>query len=185
MQLSSLFAATRTGLAESAAPRPRSDELVVTAWNSRTLTDGTRLDLGTTDKEQGFVVRDDGIFPVSIRQSGEMVCEDGSRRIANRISVADIRPNSGGHTHPQGRYGDIVGLPGPEDGVMAARTGKPAYVISSRGAFRIEASSTGFEVKLLAGKAVTSTERGEISRIVGSWNNNAGGSGVRCTFVSE
>jgi hypothetical protein len=159
------------------------DQMVINAWSSRQLSDGTRLNLGRTDTEQGFVVREDGIFPIAFTESGTQHCIDGSSRLANRINARDILPNSGGHTHPRGRANDVSGLPGPEDGVMAAVTRKTAYVISSRGAFAVDKDASGFHIRLLAGSRLTATEQGEISRLIGQWNTNNGGSGVRCTFT--
>lgn len=161
----------------------QSDQFVIGAWTSRTLSDGSRLNLGFTDREHGFTVRDDGIFPVSFRQSGTQTCEDGTSRLANKLNVSDIRPNSGGHTHPRGRTDNVSPLPGPEDGQMATATGKTAYVISSRGAFAIDRTANGFEVRLLAGRDISPSEQGEISRSTNQWNANNGSSGVRCTFT--
>jgi hypothetical protein len=157
--------------------------LVVDAWQTRMLSDGTRLQLGRTDKEQGFVVRPDGIFPIEFRRSGIQRCEDGSSRLANVINRADIVPFSGGHTHPQGRTERVSGLPGPEDGIMARATGTPAYVISERGAFKITFVENAFRFEQLAGKALNPREQGEVARSVDWWNANGGGSGVKCTFT--
>lgn len=161
----------------------RMDAHVVEAWHSRELTDGTSLDLGRTDREQGFVVREDGTYPVDISRSGIQRCDDGSERLANVINVGAIRPNAGGHTHPRGRDGDVSGLPGPEDGVMARVTSQPAYVISSRGAFAIEHGPEGFTIRQLAGTPLSSVEKGEMSRLIDAWNQHGGGSGARCTFT--
>lgn len=161
----------------------QSDQLVISAWSSRRLSDGSRLNLGLTDREQGFVVRNDGIFPVSFRQSGIQTCDNGTSQLANKLNASDIRPNAGGHTHPRGRSDSISPLPGPEDGQMATVTGKTAYVISSRGAFAIDRTADGYEVRLLAGRAISPSEQGEISRNIAQWNANNGSSGVRCTFT--
>lgn len=56
------------------------DQTVINAWQSRTLTDGTKLNLGRSDVEQGFVLRDGGIFPISFKVSGKQVCDDNSVR---------------------------------------------------------------------------------------------------------
>lgn len=163
---------------------PDGDQTIISAWQSRTLTDGTKLDLGRTDREQGFVLRDGGIFPIVFRASGKYVCDNGRIDVANVIRVDDIRPNSGGHT-PRGQSSGFERLAGPEDGQLAERTGKPAYVISSRGAFKIEKVESGFEIKLLAGSRLTPTEQGEIAGTIARWNRHDGGSGVRCKFIPD
>lgn len=164
-------------------PTQVTDAHVIDAWNNRQLSDGTRLNLGRTNAEQGFIVTPDGTAAISVTRAGQQVCDDGSRRLATSLNLSAIRPHSGGHTHPQGRSGDVSGLPGPEDGRMAAATGRPAYVISQRGAFAIEAQNGAYSVRQLAGAPLSATERGEIARLISSWNQNSGGSGVRCTFT--
>ncbi|WP_375404506.1 hypothetical protein [uncultured Sphingomonas sp.] len=185
MQISGNTLARAAGVTAPRGATTSADAVVIEAWRTRTLTDGTKLDLGRTEKEQGFVVRDDGLFPISFKRSGTQVCDDGSRRLANVIDIKNILPHSGGHTHPLGRTGDVSGLPGPEDGRLAAVTDRPAYVISKRGAFAIEQTGGGFEVRQIAGKPLTPAEQGEVGRTVAQWNSNSGGSGVRCTFVAH
>lgn len=165
------------------SPTQITDAHVVTAWNDRQLSDGTPLNLGRTNAEQGFIVTPEGTAAISVTRAGRQVCSDGSERLATSLNLSAIRPHAGGHTHPQGRSGDVSGLPGPEDGRMAAATGRPAYVISQRGAFAIETQSGGYSVRQLAGAPLSVTERGEVARLISSWNQNGGGSGVRCTFI--
>lgn len=165
------------------SPTQITDTHVVAAWNSRQLSDGTPLNLGRINAEQGFIVTPEGTAAILVTRAGRQVCADGSERLATSLNLSAIRPHAGGHTHPQGRSGDVSGLPGPEDGRMAAATGRPAYVISQRGAFAIEAQGGSYSVRQLAGALLSVTERGEIARLISSWNQNGGGSGVRCTFI--
>jgi hypothetical protein len=160
-----------------------SDQIVIAAWTKRRLTDGSKLRLGRTDREQGFIVRSGGIFPVSFRVSGVQNCSDGTSRLANRLNASDIIPYSGGHTHPLGQSGDVSPLPGPEDGQMAVATGKTAYVISRRAAFAIDRSSDGFEVRWLAGRPLTTSEQQKVRETIIQWNQNNGRSGVTCVFT--
>lgn len=114
------------------------DAQVAAAWSKHALSDGTKLNVGMTDKEQMFGVMPTGTFAVVSKRAGWKRCEDGSAQRATITNTNAILPNAGGHTHPLGRDGDIVAeLPGPEDGRMARATGKPAYVISRRRAFSI------------------------------------------------
>jgi hypothetical protein len=161
---------------------PARDQQVIDAWNTKRLDDGTRLNLGLTDREQAFVVRDTGIFPIAM-QTGTQRCEDGSERVAGRMNLSAIGADSGGHTHPRGRENDVSALPGPEDGRLARATGDTAYVISQRGAFAIDHDGQQFNVRLLVGKPLSAIEQGEIARTIGGWNANNGGSGVQCTFT--
>jgi hypothetical protein len=165
------------------SPTQITDRHVVVAWNSRQLSDGTPLNLGRINAEQGFIVTPEGTAAILVTRAGRQVCADGSERLATSLNLSAIRPHAGGHTHPQGRSGDVSGLPGPEDGRMAAATDRPAYVISQRGAFAIEAQGGSYSVRQLAGAPLSATERGEIARLISSWNQNGGGSGVRCTFI--
>ncbi len=71
-------------------------------------------------------------------------------------------------------------LPGPEDGVMARRTGKTAYEISDRGAFAIEKTKVGYRVRIIDGARLTPPERRAIMKTIDGWNQNNGGSGVSC-----
>lgn len=144
------------------------DANVVRAWKTGKLSDGSRLNLGRTDREQGFTVREDGVFPLEITRSGVQRCADGSERLATAFALGAIRPNAAGHTYPRGRENDVCGLPGPEDGHMALATGKPAYVLSSRGAFAVEKEADGFLVRQLAGKPSSPVEQGELDRAITS-----------------
>jgi hypothetical protein len=162
------------------------DANVKIAWENKRLTDGTKLDLGRTDQEQGFVVKPEGTFAVNFKQFGTQICNDGSERRAGVLNTADIKPYAGGHTHPKGKTGDIVGLPGPEDGQMAAKTAMPAYVISAKRAYAIEKNADGgFTVRVVAGENLSPREKGDIQRSVEKWNLNNGGSGVQCRFIPD
>jgi hypothetical protein len=162
------------------------DANVKTAWENKRLTDGTKLDLGRTDQEQGFIVKPEGTFAVNFRQSGTQKCNDGSERRVGILNTADITPHAGGHTHPKGKTGDILGLPGPEDGQMAAKTRMPAYVISAARAYAIDKSADGtFTVRVIAGESLSPREKGDIQRSVEKWNLNNGGSGAQCRFIPD
>jgi hypothetical protein len=168
---------------DTRTPTQITDAHIVAAWNSQRLSDGTQLNLGRTNAEQGFIVTPEGTSAISVTRAGRQVCSDGSERLATSLNLSAIRPHSGGHTHPLGRRGDVSGLPGPEDGRMAAATGRTAYVISQRGAFAIEAQNGSYSVRQLVGQPLSATEQGEVARLISSWNQNGGGSGVRCTFI--
>ena len=162
------------------------DANVKMAWENKRLTDGTKLNLGRTDQEQGFVVKPEGTFAINFKQSGTQICNDGSERRVGVLNTADIKPHAGGHTHPKGKTGDIVGLPGPEDGQMAAKTGMPAYVISAKRAYAIEKNTDGvFTVRVIAGENLSPREKGDIQRSVEKWNLNNGGSGAQCRFIPD
>ena len=160
------------------------DANIKIVWENKRLTDGTKLNLGRTDQEQGFVVKPEGTFAANFKQSGTQICNDGSERRAGILNTADIKPHAGGHTHPKGTTGDIVGLPGPEDGQMAAKTGMPAHVISAKRAYAIEKNADGaFTVRVVAGENLSPREKGDIQRSVEKWNLNNGGSGAQCRFI--
>lgn len=164
----------------------KTEEVVVTARKERTMTDGTRVNLGRTDDEQGFRVSKDGMYSRPITKKGTQRCDDGSERQAGALNVGGLAAGeSAGRTHPQGASGNLSGLPGPEDGLVAAATGKPAYVISSRGAFAIDPTSAGFRVRQLAGRRLSGGERSQVRDLVQAWNQNSGGSGQKCTFTPD
>ncbi len=161
------------------------DVQVRNAWTTRRLSDGTRLNLGATKDEQGFAVNGTGTRAVATRRAGWQLCEDGSERRATVLNLQDILPDAGGHTHPLGQSGEIVaGIPGDEDGQMAARTGKPAYVISAIRAFAIQKQDS-FEVRSIAGRPFPRQGRSLIARRVETWGANQGGSGVACRFTPD
>lgn len=150
-------------------------------WMTKRLTDGTKLDLGRTDREQMFTVKPSGTYSFNEMEAGTQYCADGSERRYAKLKLAAILPNAGGHTHPQG----VSGLAGPEDGVMAARTGKPAYVIARLRVFAIEKDSTGYAVRVVAGSKLTAAETAEITSLRNRWGRNSGGSGVKCRVVPD
>jgi hypothetical protein len=152
---------------------------IVSAWQSRQLTDGTRLNLGRVDREQMFAVTPDGTSVVPAR-TGTQICSDGSSRTIAVTSAQLLAGRAGGHTHPRGSDVRISPLPGPDDGRMAVVTGQDAYMISSRGAFAISRDADGFSVRILAGEPLSPIESGEIARNLAAWNANNGGSGVTC-----
>lgn len=156
------------------------DEVVVTARKTRQLSDGTPLNLGRTENEQGFRVTEGGIFAYPLKNQRTQICEDGSSRRVATFDVASLDGASGGHTHPQGVDGTIIGLPGPEDGRVARASGRPAYVISRRGAFRVQQTADGFEVGLLDGAQLSRAEQADVLDTIEAWNANNGGSGQRC-----
>jgi len=161
----------------------KTDEIVVTARRERKFTSGERIRFPARGElEQGFRVNEDGIFPVPFSRSGVQRCSDGSSRRANALNLSDIGGDNGGHTHGGG---DLNPLPGPEDGRMAAATGRTAYQMSSRGAFAIERTATGFRVRRLSGAGLSGSEQGEMRGLVRNWNQNKGGSGVTCTFTPD
>ena len=158
------------------------DDIVVTARSDKRFTSGETINFPPSgDLEQGFRVGNQGIFPKPFTESGTQTCDDGSSRAANRLYVGDLATGeSGGHTHGGG---GLNPLPGPEDGLMAAATGRTAYQLSSRGAFAIESTDVGFRVRLLSGGSLSSSERAELRRLIANWNQHGGGSGRTCTFT--
>ena len=155
------------------------------AWTTRRLSDGTALNLGATNDEQGFAVGPAGTRAVETKRAGWQRCADGSQRRATVLDLREINPDAGGHTHPLGTLRDIVAdVPGDEDGQMAARTGKPAYIISAVRAFAVERRE-GFVVRLIAGRPFTRSERSLIARRTETWGANQGGSGVACRFIPD
>ena len=175
----------RLGAAMSDALWANLDAHVRTAWMSKRLSDGTRLNLGATDNEQGFAVSTAGTRAVVTRRAGWQECDDNSRRRATVLNLRDIFPDAGGHTHPLGSARYIVaGIPGDEDGQMAARTRKPAYVISAVRAFAIEQRDV-FVVRRIAGRRFSSAEKRIIDRRIQTWGNNQGASGVTCRFTPD
>lgn len=169
------------------ATTPLYDAQVSAAWTRRALSDGTKLDVGRIDREQMFAITPTGTFAVVATRAGWRRCDDGSEARATVTNIRGIIPNAGGHTHPLGRNSDIVAdLPGPEDGMMAKATGKPAYVISRRRAFAIEESSPdNFTVRVVAGADFSRSERVKIQAIVATWNKHGGGSGAQCQFIPD
>jgi hypothetical protein len=49
------------------------DQQVLDAWTSRRLDDGTRLNLGRTDREQAFIVRETGSIRYECRLEPRLV----------------------------------------------------------------------------------------------------------------
>jgi len=160
---------------DQADPCPDTDCIVVRARRQRRFSDGTRITLGRSG-EQGFVVSMAGIFPIDATKRGTQQCEDGSVREITGFDRSAFGGNSGGHTHTD----DVEGLPGPEDGVLARVLGT-AYIISRRGAFRIDYSGGEYSVTLLDGSPLSGREQRAVDRTVARWNRNRGGSGVKCT----
>ena len=158
------------------------DAQVRQAWLTRKLTDGTKLNLGAVDQEQTFKITPTGTFFVKPKETGTQICVDGSERSYAIVDFAKIAPDAGGHTHPQGKYGAISSLPGPDDGRMAVRMGKPAYVISKSRAFAIESIAGVFDVRVVAGSKLGSAEKAKIALRIKTWGSFGGGSGVQCTF---
>lgn len=161
------------------------DAQVRRAWQRRKLSDGTRLDLEGADLEQTFKVAPSGTFIVPPRERGNYHCTNGVNGPYAKVDTAKIIPDAGGHTHPEGKYGLISSLPGPEDGKMAMQTGKPAYIISTRRAFAIELVAGSFNVRVVAGAKLSRGEQRDVVLTTGRWNLNGGGSGVQCTFVPD
>lgn len=172
------------------APQPgpdeettRVDDVVVTARRERRFTSGEAIRFPPSGElEQGFRAGPDGIYPIPFSRSGTQQCSDGTSRRANSINRAGIGDSSGGHTHGGG---GLNPLPGPEDGGMAAATGRTAYQMSSRGAFAIENTASGYRVRRLSGSSLSSSEQSELRGMIRNWNQNNGGSGVTCTFTPD
>jgi hypothetical protein len=145
---------------DNTAPQPGPDEettqlddIVVTARRERRFTSGEAILFPSSgDLEQGFRVGPDGIYPIPFSSSGTQQFTNGTSRRANSINRAGIGDDSGGHTHGGG---DLNPLPGPEDGVMAAVTGRTAYQMSARGAFAIENTASGYRVRRLSGRRLS------------------------------
>lgn len=169
------------------ATTPLYDAQVSAAWTRRALSDGTKLDVGRIDREQMFAITPTGTFAVVATRAGWRRCDDGSEARATVANIRGIIPNAGGHTHPLGRNSDILAdLPGPEDGMMAKATGKPAYVISRRRAFSIcETAPNVFDVKLIAGAKFSKSEQAANTNLEAAWAKHGGGSGVVCRFVPD
>ena len=162
------------------------EQVIVTAKKDKKMTDGTRINLGRTDNEQGFRVTKDSIVSKPLTQKGWQKCDDGSSRRAGKLDVSGLSEGEhAGHTHPQGSDGRISGVPGPEDGQVAAVTGKTAYVISSRGAFAVESTNGGFRIRQIAGGKLSSDEISQMQNQIEAWNQNNGGSGRKCTFTPD
>jgi hypothetical protein len=177
--------ATENGTTPQPGPSPETqatDEIVVTGRREKKFSDDTPIRFPSTGiLEQGFRVSDQGIFPKPFTESGTQSCDDGSSRAANRLSIGDLGAGeSAGHTHGGG---ELNPLPGPEDGAMAGATGRTAYQMSRRGAFAIESTSVGYRVRMLSGRGLSRSERGELQGLIGNWNQNNGGSGKKCTFT--
>lgn len=177
---------------DNTAPQPgpddettRVDDVVVTARRERRFTSGEAIRFPASDRdytEQGFRAGPDGIYPVPFSTSGTQQCSDGTSRQANRINRAGLGGDSGGHTHGGG---GLNPLPGPEDGGMAAATGRTAYQMSTRGAFAIENTASGYRVRRLSGSSLSRSEQSELRGLIRNWNQNNGGSGATCTFTPD
>ncbi|HZD10018.1 MAG TPA: RHS repeat-associated core domain-containing protein, partial [Candidatus Binatia bacterium] len=177
---------TESGTEEQPGPSDQDqavDEVVVVGYRSRQFTDGTKIRFSLRGYlEQGFNVSADGIFPQNFTQSGTQECDDGTTRSANKLDISNLNGASIGHTHGGG---GLDPLPGPEDGVAAAATDRPAYMMSRRGAFAIESTAVGFRVRLLAGRMLSGKEKADIRNTIAGFNQNDGGSGVNCTFTPD
>lgn len=152
------------------------DNQVRSASRSGRLSDGTKLNLSGSE-EQGFSASPNGTAAKNLTGQVCMSCSDGSTRTVATFDASKLQSDeSGGHTHPAG----IVPLPGPEDGRMAGITGKPAYVISERGAFSIEKTDVGYRVWQIDGRPLNSREAAAVRSTIDDWNQNQGGSGKSC-----
>jgi RHS repeat-associated protein len=178
--------ATERGTEEQPPPsegQEKVEEVVVTGYRNKEMSDGTKIRFPSSgDLEQGFKVSEDGMYPIPFSRSGTQTCSDGSSRAANSINIAGLGGASLGHTHGGG---GLDPLPGPEDGIAAAATGSPAYMMSRAGAFSIESTSVGFRVRQLAGKPLSSRQAAAVQKTVAGYNKNGGGSGVKCTFKAN
>ena len=161
------------------------DAHVRQAWTRRRLSDGTVLNLGATETEQTFKITLMGTTYVPPKETGRRVCPDGSSGPYAKVDLAKLLPDAGGHTHPLGKYGDVSSLPGPEDGVMAVRTGKPAYIISGERALAVEHDGSMFRARVVAGKRFTNVERSVLTALNNVWRRNQGGSGMVCELVPD
>ena len=162
------------------------DAQVRAAWARHALSDGTKLNVGRINEEQMFAITPTGTFAVVATRSGWQKCDDGSEQRFTVTNTRAIIPNAGGHTHPLGRNGDILAdMPGPEDGMMARATGKPAYVIARRRAFSItETTPDRFDVRVIAGAKFSKSEEARIQALQIKWAQHGGGSGVQCHVIS-
>jgi hypothetical protein len=152
------------------------DQLVINAWTTGVLSDGTRLDLTRDGQaEKGFRVNDTGIYAHSLKRLRDLICNENGEEtviVRNAFDVAGLQGASAGHTHPK----ELEGLPGPEDGVLPAATDKPSYVISPRGVFNITKTNSGFQVALLAGLPLSMSEQQTIANLITKWNSYNGAS---------
>ena len=106
-------------------------------------------------------------------------CSDGSKRDGGRYNVEALKPNEkAGHTHMQQQ------IPGPEDGALARKTGKDAYVITPNRVWSVESTEVGFRAWLIDGPYPSRREIIKIQETIDGWNVNQGGSGVLCTTKS-
>jgi len=148
---------------------------VVTASRSQQLTDGLRLNLN--GNEQGFKATGDGTSANPLQPFCQK-CSDGSTREGGYYNWQALAADeSGGHTHGN----RLDALPGPEDGSLARKTEKSAYVISRRGVFSIEKTDVGYRIRVIDGARPTSSERNELRERIDRWNEYQGGSGTQCT----
>ena len=180
---------TETGDEEQPGPSEEQqeiDEIIVTAQRIKKFSDGTKIKFPiseSSDLEQGFRVDPNGILEQKFTVKGTQKCDDGSSRAANKINVGGLGANqSVGHTHGGG---GLDPLPGPEDGLVAAATGRTAYMISRRGAFAIESTRVGFRVRQIGGRRLRGKERKSVQNTIAKFNQNNGGSGRKCTFTAN
>lgn len=150
---------------------------IARAQRTGKLSDRTRLNL-SGGNEVGFTASPDGTKHNPIKDQQCQTCSDGSTRNRGGMDVSNLGPEEvAGHSHPQG-FGQ---LPGPEDGVMARVTGKPAGVISDRGAFAVEKTDVGYRVWHISGAPLEPAEVKAMISIIDAYNTYQGGSGVSCT----
>lgn len=157
------------------------DELVIAAKKSRRLSDGTRINLGRTDQELGFRVDNGGTTAHEfIGPQKRQMCEDGNPRFVNTFNREGLGDGLLGHTHPRGREEPFDLLVGPDDGIAPAVTGRPAYVMSSRGIFRVSRGPEGFTVTMVEGRRLSRSEERRIIGRIQLWNANNGSAGKKC-----
>ena len=147
---------------EDAEDREEIDEIVITAKRKK-------RDWLSRPRETAFRVNLDGVKEVDITRTETIQCPDGrtvERNVLDRSAFNGAA--AGGHTHPKG-YDDA---PGPEDGNLAAATGKPAYIITNSGVVAIEEVGGSFRARLIQGKWGTS--RSAVQRRVNQYNSSGG-----------
>lgn len=144
------------------------DNHVRKAWLSKTFTDGTKINLNSETKEQGFIVKSDGIFEVQVQSQRIHKCKDGREIIASTFNPNAFMGHAGGHTHPR----EAEQKPGPLDGNIAKRLftyGKLSYVITYKGAYAVEWTGQSYVVRNLVGKQLSEKK---IKKLVKKWGQN-------------
>ena len=140
------------------------DSHVRRAFQTQAFTDGAPIKL-RGDREQAFIVSNEGIFEVQATASRTIRCGGKGEVVYQTFNPGVFAGHAGGHTHPDG----VEQFLGPRDDMLAKATfawDRLAYVIMRRGAYAIEFDGERYNLRTVTGSSLNE-ER--VAKKLGSW----------------